>query len=264
MAKSFFSSSVVTVVIPAYNAGHTIGRALDSVASQTSPVCRVIVVDDASIDGTPELVSRHPSNRMMEIEVHRLPRNSGVSSARNCGWDKTRTEFVAFLDADDHWHPLKLECQLPLMVAGAAMSGHDVVRIDNPVSPNAILPVTMNDRRVGLELLFRNVFTTTSSIVLRTSLLYRFDERLSRCEDFLLWCQLMLDGLEIRKLRAPLASYFKAPYGESGLSQDTHAMERAEREVLALLRSEGRIGSPLYLASITASRMRALCRSSRN
>lgn len=100
----------VSVVIPAYNAEQFVGQALDSVLNQTFQDFEVLVVDDGSSDRTAELVTaRYPRVQFVS------QRNGGASSARNRGVEMATGEFVAFLDADDEWHPEKLQAQVALM-----------------------------------------------------------------------------------------------------------------------------------------------------
>jgi len=96
----------VSVVVPSYNASEWIEEALGSVLAQTHPVLEVLVVDDGSNDGTPEIVQRYGRGVKLLQEAHR-----GVPQ-RNRGIAESRGQFVAFLDADDFWKPLKIEKQL--------------------------------------------------------------------------------------------------------------------------------------------------------
>lgn len=95
----------IAAVIPAYNATRHIAEALDSVARQTVPAAEVIVVDDGSADDTSGQVMRwreaHPA---VPVQLVRQP-NSGPAGARNTGWRAAKSEWVAFLDADDVWRP---------------------------------------------------------------------------------------------------------------------------------------------------------------
>ena len=121
------SQPSVSVVIPAYNAQSTIARALQSVADQTFQVTEVIVIDDASTDNTIEKVVEYSKNSKITIQLLHSDRNTGPGSARNRGWDNSKGEFIAFLDADDVWHPRKLEIQVREMetYSSFVMSCHE-------------------------------------------------------------------------------------------------------------------------------------------
>ncbi|WP_373064298.1 glycosyltransferase family 2 protein [Gemmatimonas sp.] len=93
----------ITVIIPAYNARTTIGRALQSLAAQTCSVGQVLVVDDASTDDTVEAAEQSAPH--LALAVLPLAENGGPATARQRGIDATTSEFIGFLDADDEWHP---------------------------------------------------------------------------------------------------------------------------------------------------------------
>jgi len=108
----------VSVVIPCYRCGATIKRAVDSVAAQTLRPAEVILIEDGSGDNTLEQLYRvqgeHPKDW---IKIIALEKNSGPSFARNTGWDAATQPYIAFLDADDSWHPQKTEIQYQWMAA---------------------------------------------------------------------------------------------------------------------------------------------------
>ncbi len=95
----------VTVVIPAYNAERFLRATLESLRAQTFRDFQTVVVDDGSTDNTSGLVREYP-----EVRLVTQP-NAGVAAARNRGVRETRSEWVAFLDADDLWMPEKLRLQ---------------------------------------------------------------------------------------------------------------------------------------------------------
>ncbi len=88
-----------SVIIPAYNSTQTLARAIDSVLAQTWPAHEIIVVDDASSDGTGEVAKAYGT----QIRYLRREHNAGVSAARNYGVEQATGDWLAFLDADD-WY----------------------------------------------------------------------------------------------------------------------------------------------------------------
>jgi glycosyltransferase involved in cell wall biosynthesis len=103
-----FLQGAVDVVVPVRDAAKTISATLQSALRQTSAPRRIIVVDDGSKDDTAYIVASIGNDL---IELIRTPPTS-ISHARNIGINESRAEFVAFLDADDLWHPDKLRRQL--------------------------------------------------------------------------------------------------------------------------------------------------------
>ena len=92
-----------SVIIPLYNKRLHIERALESVLAQTEAPAEILVIDDASTDGGPDRVARFRSDR---LEIVRRPRpGPGGYAARNLGILRARSEWIAFLDADDAWMP---------------------------------------------------------------------------------------------------------------------------------------------------------------
>ena len=117
--ERLMSGSIVTVLIPAYNAELTLDRALRSVWRQHWPDLEVVIVDDASSDRTAEVARRHARP---ELRLVRLERNRGECGAMNAGLEVARGEFVAFLDADDEWLDEKLARQIPVVSADSELS----------------------------------------------------------------------------------------------------------------------------------------------
>lgn len=97
--------ALVTVIIPMYNKGDLIARAIRSVRHQTFQDFSVIVVDDGSTDNGPSIVDNLDDDR---IRLIRQP-NAGPGAARNTGIKAAQSEYLAFLDADDEWYPWFLE-----------------------------------------------------------------------------------------------------------------------------------------------------------
>jgi len=84
--------TLVSVVIPAYNAQATLDETLSSVCAQTHQTLEIIVVDDGSTDGTHALAERHAAADARIRVLHQA--NAGVAAARNAGWQHSRAEFA--------------------------------------------------------------------------------------------------------------------------------------------------------------------------
>ncbi len=103
MADCFFS-----IVIPAYNYGHFLERAIRSVLDQGFDACEVIVINDGSTDATDDLMARILQEKDSRLRYVKRE-NKGVSAVRNLGVSLSRGEYVIFLDADDALLPQSLE-----------------------------------------------------------------------------------------------------------------------------------------------------------
>jgi GT2 family glycosyltransferase len=93
-----------SVIIPAFNSAATLARAIDSVLTQAGEGPEIVVVDDASTDGTAAVLAAYAAR----IRVVRQPTNQGVAAARNLGATVARGRWLAFLDADDVFYPHRL------------------------------------------------------------------------------------------------------------------------------------------------------------
>ena len=236
----------VAVVIPCYRARATLRRALDSVLRQTVRPRELIAVDDASGDGSWEELQRIQreigTDRLL---ILRLERNLGPAAARNAGWDAASAELVAFLDADDTWHPSKLELQARFMREHSefALSGHCHVAGDLYVDRPAGLPFV----EIGARELLRSNRFVTPSVMLRRSLAERFRPGQRHMEDHLLWMQLALRGHRLARIELELVSLYKPQFGAAGQSGDLRAMERAELANYWRLRGQRLISLPAAL-----------------
>jgi teichuronic acid biosynthesis glycosyltransferase TuaG len=209
----------VTVIVPAYNSAEWLGQTLASIQAQTHRSWQMIVADDASTDSTAQIVAMHARDDA-RIRYLRMPANTGGPAApRNAAVAESTTSWVAFCDADDLWHPRKLEVQLAL----AQETGADIVcsRIRdfrNPAGPGVPLD-DFHDaphERIGLwRLLAKNVIPC-SSVVCRRSLVVRvggFDisKGLVAVEDYDLWLRLLEQGAQAVKVTVPLVAYRRLP-----------------------------------------------------
>lgn len=105
----------VTVVIPVYNGAEFVERTVRSAAGQTHAALRILAVNDGSTDGTEAILARLAAE--MANFSHVTTVNGGVARARNIGTEMADTDYVAYLDADDLWHPTKIAKQLAALEA---------------------------------------------------------------------------------------------------------------------------------------------------
>jgi glycosyltransferase involved in cell wall biosynthesis len=100
--------ALISVIIPAYNAGKTILETIRSVQEQTFQDFEIIIINDGSTDNTLEVLDTIQDDRLKVFSY----KNGGLPTARNRGVDHANGNFISFLDADDLWTPDKLELQL--------------------------------------------------------------------------------------------------------------------------------------------------------
>jgi glycosyltransferase involved in cell wall biosynthesis len=269
----------VSVIIPCYNCADTIERAVLSVVKQTALPAEVIFINDASTDNTLDcLYNFQEKYNNTRFHVISLPQNQGPASARNAGWDQSTEPYLAFLDADDAWHPEKIHYQFGWMKKrpDVAVTSHRCIQFETRYARSATsasrhpvvyaapflisssrgqmadtlpecltwdLPQSTAARVLKpLKLLLRNQMLTRS-VMLNRTLPYRFpvDKRYS--EDYFLWLEMVLSGVNAWYLDIPLALSFKSAYGEAGLSRDLMAMEKGELDTFLRLRRKKLLSS---------------------
>ncbi len=240
------AGNAVSVVIPAYRAAATIGRALDSVLAQTSAPREVIVVDDGSPDDLDAALARFDGR----VTLIRKP-NGGASSARNTGIERAGGDIIAFLDADDYWEPHKLARQLDLLgrlpevgLVGAGLyleePGGTARRPDPAIDP------TLFDRVLhlaGPDAFHAAGMFWTGTVAVRRDVLgdARFDESLATAEDRDLWLRLLLRS-PAYLVGEPLATCVLVP---GSLSRDN--VERDCKNMLAVVdRYREVLGEPAH------------------
>lgn len=231
----------VSVVIPCFRCGRTIGRALASAAGQSLRPAEVILVDDCSGDGTLETLKQLAAHHGADwIRILALPGNVGLASVRNRGWEASTQAYVAFLDDDDAWHPDKIRIQYSYMERHPEIdfSGHNHRILGAPEPPPDVAEAPPAHRIGALELLLANRFIAPSVMVKR-DLPLRFEEGRRHMEDHLLWLQLVLRGFRADRIEAELADIYKASFGEGGLSAQMLPMARADLRNYQVLRAAG-------------------------
>lgn len=191
------SSDAVTAVVPTHDRAHVLPMAVQAILGQRGVDVRVVVVDEASTDGTgawlAELATRDARVTTVRHDVAR-----GLPAARNAGLQRVETPWVAFCDDDDVWAPDKLALQVAAAGAsgacwalcGAALVDGDMRVIGHQRAPDG--------QQVAAALRRGNpVPGGGSGVLARTEVVRRvgaFDETLRSCEDWDLWLRLSALG----------------------------------------------------------------------
>jgi glycosyltransferase involved in cell wall biosynthesis len=178
----------ISVIIPAFNAERYIAKAIESCLSQTYAPHEIIVIDDASTDGTAAIAESFPP----PVRVIRLAENMGVAVARNRGVAASTGDWIAFLDADDWFLPEKLErqrrCALESPQAVLIYADYQMIGIDGSQSCGRFI----GPRELWPRLRYRNGLLLSSVLLRRDAFVYvgGFNADYRTAQDWDLWLRL--------------------------------------------------------------------------
>lgn len=188
---------LVSIIMPAHNAGAYIMSAVESVLAQTCPDWELVIVDDASTDNTAEVIGRYLADT--RITWHPVARIGHPAGVRNVALHMARGEFIAFLDADDEYFPDTLERLSRPLLEDPSLSavygfGFNMDENGNP------LPQTLDPQLPGYSHSWKNIVTGNISCQLPGLMLRRsareaigfFNENLCGPEDYEFYVRLFL------------------------------------------------------------------------
>ena len=233
----------VSVIIPNYCNAHTIDRAVNSVLAQTLLPKELILIDDASPDNGRTISAleaiKEKCSELILINIIALPENKGAANARNVGWAAATQPYIAFLDADDGWHPEKLRIQYNYMHSHTevVMTGHLYVLLPNAETLAADYDI-QKISKIGLCV--KKKFSTPT-VMLKRDIPFRFTEKKRYGEDLDLWLQIAFNNEPIELICLPLAYLYKGPYGDGGLSAELWNMEKGELDCFSRLYRNNKI-----------------------
>jgi glycosyltransferase involved in cell wall biosynthesis len=226
---------LVTVIIPAYNAGATLDQTLQSVRSQSYRDIEILIVDDGSRDQTPSIAARHAAADRRVRLISQA--NGGVASARNKGIAEARGTLIAPVDADDLWASTKLEKQIATMAEGGPGVGlvycwYAIIDADNFIKGIA---KPTSSGRVLSHLCENNFVGNGSSALMRKDVVLAaggYSTQLRAvgaqgCEDWLLYLRIA-ENHEFRVVAECLLGYRMIP---GSMSRDGRQMLRSLRHV---------------------------------
>ncbi len=217
----------VSVVLPTRNRAEHVHRAIASVLGQTVRELEVIVIDDASDDGTAAAVEGlAKADRRLRLIRHDEPR--GAAGARNTGIEAAKGAVVAFLDDDCIWAATKLEKQLPRLAPDrGVVYSRQAIRYQG----RWIVEGAPGAEHDALAALLRTNYVGTPSLLVRRELFRQvggFDEALPRLQDW---------DLALRLARCTRFAYVpeilvKGWQGDQGISQDRDALVTAAERMV--------------------------------
>lgn len=252
----------ITVILPCHNAASTLERAVASVQAQTFRDFELLIVDDASTDGSPAC-ARRLAAADPRLRILPLARNVGVGAARNHGIDAARGSYAAFLDADDEYLPGFLQALHDAAAAApgtVAVCGHLVVSPDGGTAartrPAALLSRSGAVRQAMLGRLTLFPWDKLVPLPLLESL--RFPEGLRRFEDLALLLAVYARAAQVRLVPEALVRYRISPGGLTWAAEGSEAdFQAARRHLETHVAEEFRAGSFTgpYSAVLTLMRL---------
>ncbi len=164
MNEKEFAENRISIVVPMYNASKYIDETLKSVLSQSYEDWELIIVDDGSTDGSPDIVRGYLDPRIRLIYVPDAE-EKGAYAARNLGVSEATGRYIAFLDADDKWDHEKLERQLRFMKAnnaGFSFTGYEFGN-EEAEGNGAVVRVPL---RTEFKQALKNTYIFTSTVMI--------------------------------------------------------------------------------------------------
>ena len=220
---------LVSVVVPTYSDSQYLPDALESVAGQTHQSIELVVVDSSGV----EWIERLAAERDWVTYLYRDP--AGVSTARNDGIEAASGTYVAFLDADDYWHPEKLDRQVAVLESGNDAVYSDAYllkRVDGELTVRYLQLATGSPEAVPRAYLDGGAIATSSLAFRRAVLPSRpFVESLDGAEDLVLCVEVFSEHPPTR-IAEPLCVW---RVREGSLTDDRERMYRAKVEAMQYL-----------------------------
>lgn len=198
----------VSVIVPVYNCRKFLKHTIASVENQTYQNWELLIVDDASNDGSAEEIDRLAAENP-KIKVWHLPENKGVSYCRNFAMRQAQGRYLAFLDADDLWSKDKLAHQLFAMEQNHAPLSHTGYAFMN--GKGFVLPVGKVETDSQLDL---PTYMKTTQIGMSTVMIDRrqtgdfiFPEDRELCEDARVWMHFLRKNMKFSGINEVLTLY---------------------------------------------------------
>lgn len=200
------SQPLVSVIMPCYNMASYVSDSIKSVIAQTYPHWELLIVDDASTDTTVNIIESF-SQTDSRIKFAIKKQNSGIADTRNQCIQMAQGPVLAFLDADDIWHPEKLEKQLKFMLeknVGFSYSTYDWIDEDG----NTLNRFINTIGNLDYETYLRNTIIGCSTVMVNKTITGEVVvPKFRTSEDTATWLDILRKGFLAYAIDEPLVSY---------------------------------------------------------
>lgn len=190
-----------SVIMPAYNAEKTIRDSIISVLEQTHTNFELLIINDNSSDETLNIIKSFSDNR---IKVITNEKNLGVAESRNKGIKLSSGRYIAFLDSDDLWFPVKLEKQFKVFLEGYKIVCSAYITIDNDFFSNQ--SVFFKENLTYSDMLYSNFIGNLTGVYDSLHLKKVYQKKIGH-EDYIMWLELMKIADCAFCIKEPLAAY---------------------------------------------------------
>ena len=199
-------NELISIITPSYNSEKYLKECIESVLNQTYSNWEMLIVDDASIDGSRSIIESY-SSKEPRIKAILLDKNIGASEARNIAIDKSEGRYIAFLDSDDIWFSEKLDVQLMFMrdnKCSFTFSSYEIITEDGlKVTSRILVPI-----KISYSQYLKNTIIGCLTVMIDKS---KFDNIkmpiLRSSHDMALWLELLREGGYAYGIQQPLAQY---------------------------------------------------------
>ncbi len=220
------STSLISIIMPAYNAERHIRQAIQSILEQSYKHFELIIINDGSSDNTKAIIKSYGDNRIRFFENEK---NSGIVFSRNRGLKLAKGEYIGMFDADDIAHREKFRMQVSFLEQNKdfGMVGSWIKFIDMDGKP---LPgkwkLMASPEMIPSIMLFKNYFLQ-SAVLYRQACIrnFSFKEGFDILEDYLIWLEIIRD-YKVWNLQKYLVDYRI----HSGGVTKKHSKEKLEKE----------------------------------
>ena len=200
------SQPLISVIMPCYNMASYVADSIKSVIAQTYPHWELLIVDDASTDETVSIIESYVQTDS-RIQLAIKTQNSGIADTRNQCIQMAQGQFLAFLDADDIWHPEKLEKQLNFMLeknVGFTYSTYDWIDEEG----NTLNRFINTIGNLDYETYLRNTIIGCSTVMVNKAITGEVVvPKFRTSEDTATWLDILKKGFLAYAIDEPLVSY---------------------------------------------------------